>query len=99
MSIPMLGCPGPVSRRNFLKLGGLALGGLGSHGILPWKLAAQERPDAESDTSVILIWLPGGPPHMETYDMKPDAPPEDRGAFRPIQTGRPALEVFGHPPL
>lgn len=44
------------------------------------------------DTSVILVWLPGGPPHMETYDMKPDAPSEYRGAFRPIPSVVPGLD-------
>ncbi len=98
MPIPTLGCPGPISRRNFLKMGGLALGGLGAQGILPWKLQANERGDA-SDTSVILIWLPGGPPHMETYDMKPDAPAEYRGDFRPVRTNVPGIDICEHLPL
>src|SRR5437879_4831215 len=85
-------CPGPLSRRQFLKMGALALGGIGAHGILPWKLQAAVG-DSLPDTSVILIWLPGGPPHMETYDMKPDAPAEYRGEFRPIKTVVPGLEV------
>lgn len=45
------------------------------------------------DTSVILLWLPGGPPHMETYDMKPDAPAEFRGEFKPIRTNVPGIDV------
>src|SRR5437763_8824256 len=45
------------------------------------------------DTSVILLWLPGGPPHMETYDMKPDAPEEYRGNFKPIRTNVPGIDV------
>jgi len=47
----------------------------------------------EPDTSVIFVWLPGGPPHMETYDMKPDAPDTHRGEFRPIKTNVPGMEV------
>jgi hypothetical protein len=82
-----------MTRRNFLRLGSLTLGGLGLHGLLPWKLAAGERGDSASDTSVILIWLPGGPPHMETYDLKPDAPSEFRGDFRPIHTVVPGLDI------
>lgn len=48
---------------------------------------------AEPDTSVIFVWLPGGPPHMDMYDMKPNAPSEYRGAFRPISTTVPGLDV------
>jgi hypothetical protein len=92
-------CPGPVSRRQFLKIGGLTLGGLGAQGVVPWKLQAQDVRDRLSDTSVILIWLPGGPPHMEMYDMKPDAPEEYRGAFRPVHTVVPGLDVCEHLPL
>jgi len=45
------------------------------------------------DTSVIFVWLPGGPPHMETYDMKPDAPIDYRGEFNPIHTNVPGIDV------
>ncbi len=45
------------------------------------------------DTAVILIWLPGGPPHMETYDMKPNAPSDYRGEFRPIRTNVEGIDV------
>jgi hypothetical protein len=85
-------CPGPLTRRQFVKLGALTLGGLGLRGLLPLRLEAARTRQAP-DTSVILIWLPGGPPHMETYDMKPDAPAEYRGAFRPIKTNVPGIEV------
>src|SRR5262249_38101975 len=89
-------CPGPVSRREFLKIGSLAIGGIGA-GITPWQLRASEA-QRLPDTAVILLWLPGGPPHMETYDMKPDAPAEYRGAFRPIKTNVPGVEVCEHLP-
>jgi hypothetical protein len=92
-------CPGPHSRRHFLKIGALTLGGLGLPGVVPWKLYAQDGRSATEDTAVILIWLPGGPPHMETYDMKPDAPAEYRGDFRPIRTVVPGLDVCEHLPL
>src|SRR5271154_6205063 len=90
---PAANCPGPMTRRHFLRLGSLTLGGLGLHGLVPWKLAAAEPGDSAADTSVILIWLPGGPPHMETYDLKPDAPAEFRGDFRPMRTVVPGLDV------
>lgn len=72
----------------------MALAALG--GITPWKLQATEH---EPETSVILVWLPGGPPHMETYDMKPDAPAEYRGEFRPIRTVVPGMDICEHLPL
>ena len=93
MSSPTLPCPGPLTRRNFLKIGALSLGGLGARGLLPLRLTAAETGRPTTDTSVILLWLPGGPPHMETYDMKPDAPAEYRGDFRPIKTVVPGIDV------
>src|SRR4051812_40280826 len=56
-------CTGPLSRRHFLRIGSLTLAGFGLAGVAPYQLvnAAQERSDP--DTSVILLWLPGGPPH------------------------------------
>ncbi len=98
MTQPSRPCPGPMSRRHFLQIGALALGGLGAPGIVPWKLRADES-GATTDTSVILIWLPGGPPHLETYDMKPDAPAEYRGDFRPIRTVVPGIDVCEHLPM
>src|SRR5262249_34949906 len=91
-------CSGPQSRRDFLKFGALTLGGLSAAGIVPWKLAADE-PGRISDTAVIFIWLPGGPPHMEMYDMKPNAPEEYRGAFSPIRTNVPGIDVCEHLPM
>src|ERR1051325_10411947 len=91
-------CPGPLSRRNFLQLGALTLGGLGTAGIVPWKLHAADARGSE-DTAVILIWLPGGPPHMEMYDMKPDAPAEYRGDFHPVRTNVVGMDVCEHLPM
>jgi hypothetical protein len=93
-------CAGPLSRRHFLRIGSLTLGGLGLRALQPWRIeAADTSKSAAPDTSVILIWLPGGPPHMETYDMKPDAPAEYRGAFRPMTTVVPGMDVCEHLPL
>lgn len=92
MSQKQVRCPGPVSRRNFLQAGSLALGGLGLADLL--KLKAEAKPSsAESDKSIIFVWLPGGPPHMETYDMKPDAPSDYRGDFRPIHSNVSGIDV------
>ena len=72
-------CRGPLNRRSFLEAGSLALGGLALGDLLRLRAAATEAGNAPTDTSVILIWLQGGPSHMETYDLKPDAPIDYRG--------------------
>jgi hypothetical protein len=94
-----LHCPGPLTRRHFLRIGALALGGFGLGGRWPWSLRARADGSGTNDTAVILVWLPGGPPHMETYDMKPGAPAEYRGEFRPIQTNVAGIEVCELLPL
>lgn len=91
-------CPGPVSRRNFLQIGSAAVGGLGLADLLRLK-AAGAVDENKSDHAVIFIWLPGGPPHTETYDMKPQAPADYRGDFRPIPTVVPGLDVCELLPL
>lgn len=86
------GCLGPLSRRGFLQLGMVGLGGLGLADLL--RLRAAANPGSGSpDTAVILVWLPGGISHIDTYDMKPAAPAEYRGEFRPVQTVVPGLDV------
>ena len=80
-----------ISRREFISTGVAGLGGLSLTDTLRLRAAAGETP--APDTSLIFIWLPGGPPHMETYDMKPDAPSDYRGAFNPIATNVPGLDV------
>ena len=96
-------CPGPVTRRGFLRVGALGLvGGLGLGDLLRLRAAsaaAQTVATAAPDTAVIFVWLPGGPPHMETYDMKPDAPSEYRGLFSPIRTNVPGIDVCELLPL
>lgn len=89
-------CPGPVRRREFLRIGTLALGGI----TLPELLRARaESPATRSNTSVILFWMWGGPSQLETYDMKPDAPSEYRGPLRPISTNVPGLDICEYMPL
>jgi hypothetical protein len=83
-------CTGPVNRRTFLRAGALALGGLTLPDLLAARAATSPGPP---DTSVILFWMWGGPSHLETYDLKPDAPPEYRGPFRPIRTTVPGLDI------
>jgi hypothetical protein len=83
-------CTGPLRRREFLRVGALALGGLGLADLLAARTAASL---AEPDTSVILFWMWGGPSQFETYDPKPDAPSEYRGPFRLIQSRVPGLDL------
>ncbi|HVS34592.1 MAG TPA: DUF1501 domain-containing protein [Gemmataceae bacterium] len=83
-------CDG-MSRRSFLQVGAAGLAALG----LPQLLRAQGQAAASTtkDTSVILIWLDGGPSHMDLYDMKPDAPAEYRGLWKPIHTVVPGFDI------
>lgn len=83
-------CGGPIQRREFLRAGTLALGGLG----LPQLLASRAEAGTQSvETSVILFWMWGGPSQLETWDMKPQAPSEYRGPFSPIATSVPGIEI------
>mgnify|MGYP001189287221 CR=1 FL=1 len=86
-------CPGPVSRRSFLEVGSLALGGLTLPDLLQRRAEAREATGHDTDTAVILIWLQGGPSHMETYDMKPEAPVEYGGLLKPIATSAPGMNI------
>jgi hypothetical protein len=82
-------CDG-VSRRNFLKIGGLGLGGL----ALPELLAAEAKAGTgSSQKSVIMIYLVGGPPHQDMFDLKPEAPKEIAGPMRPIRTNVPGIDI------
>jgi hypothetical protein len=93
-------CPGPESRRSFLEAGYLALGGLGLSDLLRSRAAAkQANTKISDDTSIILIWLLGGPSHMETYDMKPHAPIDYRGLLNPITTNAPGIDICELLPL
>src|SRR5262245_6114500 len=90
-------CDG-ISRRNFLTVGGFALGGLS----LSSMMRAGEAAAAEGTPSlatghqhkaIINIYLPGGPSHMDMWDLKPEAPREIRGEFSPIKTNVPGMEI------
>jgi len=85
-------CDG-VSRRSFLQIGVAGMGAMSLGQMLALKEASAAAGAAKKDTSVILLWLDGGPGHMDTYDMKPEAPPEYRGIWRPIRTNVSGIEV------
>src|SRR5262245_24542600 len=82
-------CAGPPNRRDFLRVGGLAALGLGLTDLIGSQALAQNL----SAKSCILLWLDGGPSHLETFDPKPDAPTEVRGPFRSIATNVPEIQL------
>jgi hypothetical protein len=87
-------CDG-LTRRSFLRIGGLALGGLTLQQILRAETQSGRRTPHKA---VIQIFLPGGPPHQDMFDMKMDAPAEIRGEFKPIKTNVPGIEICEHFP-
>jgi hypothetical protein len=81
---------GRTSRRAFLRVGALGLGGLTLADLLR---VEAEAAAATSGKSIIMVCLPGGPSHIDMYDMKPDAPIEIRGEFRPTRTNVPGMDI------
>lgn len=87
-------CPGTMPRRNLLRAGIGGLTGLALGDLLRRQVRGDtSQPLPASNKSMIVLWLWGGPSHMETFDLKPDAPLEYRGEFRPISTNVPGLEI------
>ena len=78
-------CDG-VHRRSFLQLGIAGMASVGLPSLFKAKAASAKLNQPSKDTSVILIWLDGGPGHMDMYDMKPEAPAEYRGLWKPIRS-------------
>ena len=85
-------CDG-ASRRDFLQVGALGLGGLALPQLLKAEAAQGVR---HSHKAVIMIYLTGGPPHQDMFDLKPDAPKEVRGEFKPIATNVPGIRIGEH---
>src|SRR6187551_2507337 len=91
-------CDG-ISRRDFLHAGMLSALGLGLHDLLRWRAGATTAGmPRQRATSCILIWLDGGPSHLDTFDPKPDAPAEVRSRFAAIATSVPGLHICEHLP-
>jgi uncharacterized protein (DUF1501 family) len=87
-----------LSRRGFLKAGALAVGGLTLADLLRLRATAAAN-SGTAGKAVIMVYLNGGPSHVDLYDMKPDAPEEYRGEFRPIKTNVPGMEICELLPL
>ena len=85
-------CDG-CSRRHFLQLGVAGIASASLSTVLRARAEASAISGSSKDTSVILLWLDGGPGHMDTYDLKPDAPAEYRGLWRPTRTNVPGMEI------
>ncbi len=85
-------CDG-MNRRSFVQLGVAGMASLGLGDVWRARAASAAGEGGKKDTSVILIWLDGGPGHMDLYDMKPEAPSEYRGLWRPIPTNVPGFEI------
>jgi hypothetical protein len=92
-------CDG-LTRRELLRAGALSVGGLTLPGLLRLEQAASAAParGAARARSVILLFLSGGPSHLDMWDLKPEAPEEIRGTFRPIATRVPGIRVSEHLP-
>src|SRR5262245_32000737 len=88
-------CAGPLSRREFLRVGGLALGGLGLADIA----AARASAPLSQDTSVIMVYCSGGASQLETYDLKPNGRSNMRSVFAPIATRAPGMSICELLPL
>ncbi|MEI6236458.1 MAG: DUF1501 domain-containing protein, partial [Planctomycetota bacterium] len=85
-------CDG-ISRRGFIRIGSLSLGAMGGFNLSHVLAADAATPGKKSQKSVINIFLPGGPPHQDMWDLKMDAPAEIRGEFKAIKTSVPGIEV------
>ncbi|MBI3909491.1 MAG: DUF1501 domain-containing protein [Armatimonadetes bacterium] len=84
-----------ISRRDFLRVGCLGLTGLSLADVLRLQeaQAATGRQSGGNNKSVILIWMPGGPSHIDTCDPKPEAPSEIRGPFRPLESSVSGIQI------
>lgn len=85
-------CDG-VSRRSFLKIGGLATGAVGGLNLADLMRAQAAAPNGKSNKAVINIFLGGGPPHQDMWEIKTEAPSEIRGEFGPISTAVPDIQI------
>jgi uncharacterized protein (DUF1501 family) len=91
-------CTG-LSRREFLRVGGLSALGLSLPGFLRMQHAAAASGTPKKSVICILLWMQGGPSHIDTFDPKPDAPAEIRGEFKTIPTGLSGVRFTEHLPL
>src|SRR5438876_7103143 len=87
-----------MQRRDFMKTCGLSLGAASHSGWLPTLAARAGGDGGPRRKSCIVLWMTGGPSHLDTFDLKPDARAEVRGEFRPIATSVPGVQISEHFP-
>src|SRR5262245_46733451 len=87
-----------LTRRGAIRLGAIGLGGLTLPDLLRLGRAAAAPATAAKARSVIILFLSGGPAQQDMWDLKPDAPEEVRGTFRPVDTNVPGIQVSEHMP-
>ena len=87
-------CDG-LSRRDFLRAGALGAAGFTLADLLRLRAQGAVAPGS-ANKAVIMVYLQGGPPHQDTYDLKPEAPVEVRGEFSPISTNVPGIDICYH---
>ncbi len=90
-------CDG-INRRNFLQIGAFGAG-LTLADVLRAKAGQDASTRPTSHKAAIMIYLPGGPSHMDMWDLKPEAPAEFRGEFKPIRTNVPGVHISEHMPM
>src|SRR5687767_12390320 len=84
-----------LSRREFLRIGGLGIGGLTLADLLRCEAQSAQGSSAKS---IIYVVLGGGPSHIDMWDLKPDAPSEYRGPFQPVSTSVGGVQICEHMP-
>jgi len=89
-----------VGRRRWILRAGLAgIAGLSLPQLAQAREASGQNGNSQRATSVIQIWLSGGPSQIDMWDMKPEMPPEIRGPFKPVSTSVPGIQICEHMPL
>ena len=83
-------CDG-FSRRSFMQVGGLGIGGITLADLIASESQSSAGKSSNRHKSVIMVYLSGGMPHQDTFDLKPGAPAEIRGEFNPIATTVPGI--------
>lgn len=91
-------CEG-ISRRSFLQVGAAGLGGLGLSSLARLETARAADTSSAKIRNCISLFLVGSPGHLDTWDLKPEAPADVRGKFQPIQTNVPGIDICEHFPL
>jgi uncharacterized protein (DUF1501 family) len=91
-------CDG-LNRRDFLRVGSLTAGAVGLSLADYYQLQQARAANHSTDVNCILLFLVGGPSHLDTFDLKPNASDEVRGPFRPVKTNVPGVEICEHFPL